>query len=830
MDLYSVRGGTSAFLVGLVLVSAFSSCNVIQDLTTRALPLHEGTLKVEGLTAPVEILRDKWGVPHIYAKNAHDLFFAQGYTHAQDRWWQMEFFRHVGRGALSEMLGEQTLADDIYLRTLRLYDTAEQEVDALEPDARAASQAFADGINAYILSREPEALAMEYAALKLNGTTVQIAPWTIADSLVFGKIIQLQQGLPMNDEAVFEEALNTVGEERLAYWAPPLPYGVKPTILQASDFPFLKAAGQIGARPGSMLDQILAAPLGSNSWTVSASLTTTGRPILENDPHLAVNTPSLYYEIALHSEGGPEEAPIDVAGVAFPPFLGVGIGHNADIAWGITIGKGVDAWDTYHIRVNPERPTEQYEWNGQWVDFTVRQETFGVAGVAPVTIPVRETIWGPIINDTIVRDASGVHMVQSDEPLALCWVGLEPGGIGTALYRLAIAQDWNGFHEALSFWNAPAFNFSYADTGGNIGYQLAGTAPIRAFDHSGLIPMPGWTDEYAWKGFVHYNNLPHVVNPERGMIVHANQAVAPPEYFEWLSGRYGGSYNVNFQPTAFYGYRAERLDQLLAGQAPYGVQDFTQVQADVRLTSVDEVVPYLAALVIDDESPAQLREELLQWDREFRTDSKEATLYWLFWTRLLDNIYSDETPSPQPNDGAMYAVSLLLDEPDNAWWDDVTTPDVVETRDSILLRSLAEAGNERYERYGKCTKCQEWGRCHTIKFTNLPIGASGIGLIEAMVNRGPYAIPGTTETVNVAEGVDDGKVFEVKWAPCMRVVFDVGEWGNSLINLAPGQSGHPFSRNYSDQIRPWLKVEHRRMPWTRGQVEQVACKRLVLEP
>ena len=194
---------------------AITGCNIITGLTAGPLPQQEGTLKASGLQSAVEVLRDKWGVPHLYAQNRHDLFFAQGYTHAQDRWWEMELFRHVGRGALSEMLGSATLSDDIYLRTLRLYETAQAEEALLEPETRAAVQAFAEGVNAYISSRPPERLAMEYAALAFNGTTVEIAPWTVPDSLVFGKTIEFQQGAPMNDEAVVSDVLARVGMERM---------------------------------------------------------------------------------------------------------------------------------------------------------------------------------------------------------------------------------------------------------------------------------------------------------------------------------------------------------------------------------------------------------------------------------------------------------------------------------------------------------------------------------------------------------------------------------------------------------------------------------------
>ncbi len=801
------------------------SCSIVSGLTTGPLPQHQGTLNVDGLQYPVEILRDRWGVPQIYGQNAHDVYFAQGYTHAQDRWWQMELYRHVGRGALSEMLGLQTLGDDIYLRTLHLYATAQEEVEQAEPVTRAMLEAFADGVNAYILSRDTSHLAMEYAALKITGVDVAITPWTPADSLVFGKIIQLQQGVPVVDESLYESILAKVGPERIKYWAPPLPYGIKPTILQRDDLPHLKARASSG-----IVQALLQPPLGSNSWVIDGAHSTTGRPIFENDPHLGVSMPSLYYEIGLHSAGAGEEQPFDVAGVAFSPSPSVAIGHNAYCAWGITIGKGVDGWDTYHIKVNPARPLEQYEWNGEWVDFTVRDESFTIAGRPdPFVVQVRETVHGPIINDTYVEGTNGPSMELSTEPLALHWVGLEPCGLGSALCRLAKVQNWNGFRKALEYWDAPACNFSYADNQGNIGYQLAAKIPLRAKDHDGMTPAPGWTDAYLWKGFLPYSYNPHTINPERGILIHTNQAVAQPDYFDWLAAQFP-EVNTEFQLTAYYGYRAERLHQLLDDGGPFSLDDCSNIQADIKLTREDEMMPYLQSLSIDDAGVRSVRDWLLAWDRAFTEDSGQATLYSLFTAHLLEDIFADEAPTPLPSDGPMMAVGLLLPEPNNAWWDDMATTDVVEDRDTILVKALREANEEAVRRFGALHNGWRWGKWHSVEFVNMPLGLSGIGIMEMLVNRGPYSLPGTVETVNVAEWVDDGTTFAVKWAPCMRMLLDVGAWDNSRISVTPGQSGHPASANYNDQVELWRTGGYRTMAFSREAVEKAAKKRLTLMP
>jgi len=805
---------------GLFAAALLCSCSVISDLSVRPLPQHRGRIHVAGLHQEVEILRDAWGVPHLYAQDEHDVFFAQGYTQAQDRWWQMELYRHIGAGRLSELIGEAGIGNDVYIRTVHLYDTAAKEVDRLEPGARAMLDAFVEGVNAYILTRSSGELAMEYEALGLVGVNVDIYPWSAADSLVFAKIIQLQQCAPMEGEATYEDVLKKIGAERMQYWTPPIPYDLKPTIIQAEDLP-----GSKSAQMRDWVQALMRPAIGSNSWIVNASLSKTGRPILENDPHLSVSVPSIYYEIALHGA----DSGMDVAGVSFPLLPGILIGHNASVAWGVTIGKGVDQWDTYHVKVNPERPLEQYEWNGQWADFVTRNEVIHIAEEADITISVRETVHGPIIDDMLVNDTDGYHTEQRADPFALSWTSLDPGGVANAVYRLAKANDWDAFHEALRFWDAPACNFSYADVSGNIGYQLAAKAPLRAKDDSGLIPASGWSDAYLWKGFVPYDDMPHVLNPARGFIVHANQSAEPPAYYEWLAEQLGSDVNVQFQPTAFYGYRAERIEQLLEGKAPYSVEDFAAMESDVKLTSVDEAMPYLQALSLKDVSLVEVRDWLVAWDRRFSEDSPQATLYALFWTHLLRNIYRDEVSAPEPNDAAMYAVKLLLEDPGNAWWDDVGTT-IIEDRDAILERSLRDAELEAASRFGSDRSDWAWGKVHTITFVNMPIGSSGIGLAEWLVNRGPFPFPGALETVNLGEWNHNTTSFAVEWAPCLRVIFDVGDWDNSLIALAPGQSGHPVSRNYADQIDLWRKVQHRKMLWSREQVLDKTRKRLLLIP
>jgi penicillin amidase len=521
---------------------------------------------------------------------------------------------------------------------------------------------------------------------------------------------------------------------------------------------------------------------------------------------------------------------IDAAGFSFPSSPGIIIGHNAAIGWGLSIGKGVDQWDTYHVAPNPERPLEQYKWNGEWANFSTREETFKIVEQSDVTISVRETVHGPVINDILEEDPDGFHMEQSGNPIALQWTCLEPGGMGVALRRLIVARDWDDFRAALSYWDSPPCNFSYADVSGNIGYQLAAKIPLRAKDDSGLVPRDGTTEATIWKGFLPFEYAPRSFNPEDGLIVNANQAAASEEYFDWLSEQLGADFNAWFQPTAYCGYRAERVRRLLEGAAPYSLEYFASMQSDAKLPDLEEVTPYLASLKIDDAPLSELRDWLLEWDGVFSTDSSRATFYSLFWTHLLRDVYKDEAPVPRPNDAGMYAVNQLLQDPANAWWDDVETSDVVEERDAILVRALSEAAAHAKSSLGSDRDAWRWGEVHTIKFINLSLGSTSLEMMTSYVNRGPYPFPGGMETVNLGEWTADTASFGVVWASCVRMILDVGNWDDSLASLAPGQSGHPASANYADQVDDWRKVEHHKMAWRRDSVLKATKNRLYIEP
>ncbi len=837
-------------IVAIVLVGGYA---FFYHLTRSPLPEHDGELIVAGLTDQVEILCDEWGIPHIYAYNMHDLFFAQGYTQAQDRWWQMEFFRHVGSGSIEELTGKnhELLAADVLIRTLGWKRVAEQELSNYDAETIATLQAFADGVNAYITSRDSSDLALEYGILKLTGINIEIEPWTPVDSLVFAKLMAWDLG-PRNDmEEYRAELYELVGQEMADQWlTPPWPYGERPTIIQPEDLGFGESNNGTQANntangtennvfsTGGTWPDIGAGSghgqgIGSNSWVVNASMSETGMPLLANDPHLGIQMPSIWYEIGLHCQPADGDSSFDVVGFAFPASAGVIIGHNEAIAWGLT-NVGPDVSDLYCIRVNLDNPL-QYEWNGEWRDMTVHEETIYFGDEEePITIQVRETHLGPVINDNQIDEETGEPLgFNNEDPLALRWTALDPGTISRSILELNRAGNWSEFRQALLYWDVPSQNLVYADVEGNIGYQMPGRIPIRNANHSGLIPVPGWTDEFEWQGFIPYDSLPRVFNPARGYIVTANQAIIPLEYYEQLAEELGEGQNYAISQEWDYGYRSERIVEMLEENALHSIASFQTIQGDNKLLSAEELIPYLADLQFDDVELNEARDWLLEWDYQCHMDSPHTALYAQFWLKLMDNLYRDQGGEDIPlygGDTEMRATFLLLQEPDNPWWDDITTNYITETRDDILLRSFEEGYAATVAALGKNRDDWRWGELHTATFVSNPLGLSGIGLIERIVNRGPVSVSGSTQTINNTVWAVPLDNFTVMWLTSMRMIVDLSDFSRSITIHTTGQSGHPYNEHYDDMIDLWRKIEYHPMLWTRGQVEAATIQRLILKP
>lgn len=835
-------------LIVIVLIAGFVLFN---DLTRGPLPKIDGEVRVPGLEDTATIRRDEWGVAHIYASSMHDLLFAQGYVQAQDRWWQMEFFRATGDGRLQELTGrnDDLMGNDAFIRTIGWRQAAERDIAEIFTDEdKSRLQAFTDGVNAYINGKDGGDLALDYSLLGVNGVTIPVRPWTMGDTVVWQKVMAWDLSNSMYD---INRAglIDELGEDLYEGIEPPYPFDRNPTIVHPDNAEpteaSLASSGQTESVAGFADADLTFAGnltagmrfafgqgegLGSNNWVVSGDLTESGKPLLANDPHLGIQMPSIWYEIGLHCRPRTDTCPMDVQGFTFGAFPGVVIGHNDRIAWGFT-NVAPDVMDLYALKVNPDNPL-QYEWDGEWRDMTVRDEVirFGDSDET-VTIQVRETHLGPVINDNRLGDDGLPGGFNAENPMALRWAALDPTRTVMAIFGLNTAQNWEEFRTAASDFHAPSQNLVYADIDGNIGYQTPGLIPIRPASVSGLVPVDGSISENEWLGYIPFDLLPRVLNPEHGYIHSANEALVPLEYYDWLAEQladeYGEDINVVINTDWDDGYRGRRIVDRLSSEAPFNVGKFEDLQADNIFLPALEVMPQLEALEFEDAAVADARDWLLSWDGSMHMNSPQAALFGQFWTQLTQAIFSDQSPDAA---GGQWAVTRLMELPDDAWWDDVSTADVTETRDEILIRAFTAAYNANIEALGADRNAWRWGSLHTTTFVSNPLGQSGISLVEDIFNRGPVATSGSSGTVNAASWNVAGGNFSVRSGSSFRMIVDLNDLDNSVNMHTTGQSGHPYSPYYANMIEAWRNVTYKPMTFSDEAVTAAAKNTLTLRP
>ncbi len=782
----------------------------------RSWPRVDGRVRVDGLDAEVTVIRDDWGVPHIYAANSHDLFFAQGYVHAQDRFWQMEFWRRAGSGRLAEILGPSALSSDRAIRTFGWHRTAARELDTVDDETLEILEAYAEGVNAYLDSHRGR-LGLEFTVLGLNGVSYDPEPWTTLNTLTWAKMMAWTLSGNMNAELMRAGLAARLGVEAVDELVPPYSYErpviVNEAALQAVPFETLQATRLLGVGEG----------IGSNNWVIGGERTETGMPLLANDPHLGIQMPSIWYEIGLHCEPVGADCPFNVVGSSFASSPGVIIGHNDHIAWGVT-NLGPDVQDLFIEHVNPENPN-QYEVNGRWLDMGIVREEIVVAGQdEPVVVNVRSTRHGPIINDIVGGEEE--NWSYGWQPLALSWTALQPGTLIRSVVLLDQATNWEEFREALSYWDVPSQNFVYADVEGNIGYQAPGRIPIRA-SGDGTMPVPGWTDDYEWVDYIPFEELPSTFNPDDGYVVTANNAVVGPEYpylltMDWASG-----------------YRAQRIVDMIEADDSITIQDIQAMHGDSSPLWAEDVLPAVLPLPAsgagleraDEERLAEGLDLLRSWDGRAVRDSAGAALFEAFRLYLIDMTFGDELGDQllrQARGSLMTALPDLLEAEDSPWFDNVDTP-TVETQDEIIYRALLAAIDELSETLGRDTSRWEWGDLHTATFENETLGRSGVSLIENLFNRGPFVVDGTIDTVNnTAYGATNP--YDVTSLPSYRQIIDVQDFNRSLSMHTTGQSGHAYHRHYDDMIDPWRNIEYHPMWWQRVDVEANAEGTLILRP
>ncbi len=791
--------GIVGALLGALGVAAFATLR-------KSLPQTRGTLSIEGLSQPVEILRDRWGVPHIYAKNPSDLFMAQGFVHAQDRLWQMESQRRLGHGTLAELIGNKAVDTDRYMRILGLGRSAHVDAAHLSGETLAHVNAYVAGVNAFITSNKSK-LPPEFLLLRHTP-----APWTNADVIVWGKIMALSLSGNWTQEVLRGRLIATIGTKRTAdleaKFHPAMPL-VVPAGTQYRPDIGASALGLASAANAFIKDNDVN---GSNNWVVSGSRTVSGKPLLANDPHLNLALPSIWYEAHLNAPD------YHVAGATFAGVPGVVIGHNEHIAWGVTNGM-IDNQDLYLERFDPaDAAGLRYDVDGTWQHAELRYETIKIKGAAPHIEAVRVTRHGPIITPLV-----GTKGNDPVDTMALRWTALDTSTLLDAIFALNRAHDWTSFRAALTSWDVPPQNFVYADVEGHIGYQLAGKIPLRG-KGTGRVPAPGWDSAYDWTGFVPFIDLPAQFDPTEGYIATANNQLVPdgsvpPIAGEWLNG-----------------WRAARIIALLRQHPLHDAASFAAIHAD-RTSLPGLILVSLAGRLPDGDALAnQARALLASWDGVLDVSSCAATIA----VQLLDDLQRevfvaatavvDERigigafagrPGREYMSRALPFILQSLNDRDESWFRDGRT------WDDVLDAAWASAITTIRKRLGDNPGKWQYGDWHKVHLTH-PL--SVVPIIGKLFGRGAYPLGGNRDTVNMGDVILNPDGSRITTTPSYRLIADPSNWERSKSIHPGGQSGHPLSGHYGDFIKPWLNVEYHPMPWARLAVEEVSQETLTLLP
>jgi penicillin amidase len=771
----------------------------------RSLPELSGDEPVSGLAAPLEIVRDAHAVPHVYARSEEDAYFGLGYVHAQDRLWQMELARRLGSGTLAEVFGERALRSDRLFRTLGLRSVAGSHLAHLDAETQRLTQAYARGVNAWL--ERGQQLPPEFV---LFG--VEPAAWTAADSRLILEVMAWRLARNWEREAWRVRMSAALTPQSVSDLSPPYP-GEDPIPLAAfwQRYADLGLQLRVGAQ-GSLGASEIANSIGSNSWAVDGTRTTSGKPLLANDPHLELSAPSAWY---LAHASAPD---LEVIGASLPGLPGIILGRNARVAWSFTNAVS-DTQDTYLERLTPGG--DGYLTPDGARDFERGRELIRVRGGADAALDVRRTRHGPVISDV----SEVAQFAPPGYVIALRWTALAEDDATLAFpMRAARAQDAAGLLEASRAFQSPPQNIVYADSEGKIGFIAAGRVPQRLPDDDlrGLVPAPGWLPEYDWDGFLPFEALPRSEQPALGRIVTANQKLTPPGYAYWMGADWDSP------------YRAERITALLDARPSHSVESFTQIQADVHSGVADELLePLLRALPSDLSPEEQAAASALKgWDREMRVGRSEPLVFWAWLRELGRQVYADELDELFAQNWAVRSGFLKLvleDRGDRArWCDNRHTPEP-ESCSVVVRAALRESLAYLSRRFGDDPSTWTWGRAHRAVARHASFGS--VPILSSWFNVSAEA-PGDTSTVNLASYSlrDDDTAFTSGAGPGFRAVYDLGDPQSSLAIVNTGQSGNVLSPYYRDMNPLWVSGRYVPLITDRARIEQGALGTLVLRP
>jgi penicillin G amidase len=915
----------------------------------ESFPQTTGTLQLPGLQGQVTVVRDSKGIPQIYASSAADLFLAQGYVQAQDRFWQMDVDRHITSGTLASMFGagknDANVQSDAFIQTMDWRGVAQKEYDTeLSSATKGYLQDFSAGVNAWLKQHPGGAGAsLEYAMLGAAHSGYTPAAWTPVDSVSWLKamawdlsgnmqqeidrsllsqslsatqIAQLYPAYPTANGTIVDTG--TVSDPTSSKKAVYHPAAADSAGASADTTAYTTANGGKGGQSGKSglggkagqggktvsqsqtgstvqgltgaatqlaanidsVPSLLGQPgqgIGSNSWVVSGKYTTSGKPLLADDPHLTPGLPSVWEQMGLHCTTLSAACPFDVTGFTFPGMPGVVIGHNQSISWGFT-NLGADVEDLYLEQVTGPN---SYAYDNGTLQFTTRTAIIAVAGGPAQTITVRSTASGmPIISDHDALEQSvgqNAPVTGAAPPrgngyaIALDWTALTPGKTMDSVFALDQATDFSQFRAAAADFDVPGQNMVYADASGasgNIGYTATGQIPIRASGDNGSYPEPGWSSAYVWKGSIPTAALPYVENPAAGYIVAANQPVVNSGYPYLITEDWD------------YGIRARQITDLIqskiADNGKISPDDMSGMQMDDTSVMARTLVPYLLNVKLSGGPYYTDAQALLKdWNDDQDSGSAAAAYYNAVWSNLLHLAFDEKFPAsvrattdcvmqpvtadvpadglngptkmesvcglrtpdqaqPDGGDQWMTVVSNLLTQPNSSWWSyTYNNGQQVTGRDNLLAEAMKDARMQLTSLMGKNMASWSWGRIHTLTLNESTLGTDGTSplstLEHKLLDRGPYQLDGGSAAVD-ATGWNASAGFQVDWAPSMRMVVDLSNFDNSeWINIG-GASGQPYDAHYNDQTQLWADGDLLTWAYSKSAVQAAGVDTLTLTP
>lgn len=768
-----------------VLVILIAGALFLHHLITKSFPVTHGSIPLPGLHTSVDVYRDDYGIPHIHASDEHDLMMAVGFAQAQDRLWQMDVLRRAGEGRLSEIFGKSTIQFDMLFRTINLHKVADSIRTHLSPESEQILENYAQGVNAFIDQNRGK-FPVEFDIL--NYTPEH---WTVEHSILTSRLIAWELNLAWWTDLTYGEIAAKVSPQKLKEILPAYPDSIPPTVQTLT-------TGKHAAQLHSLLDAGRAyrsffglggLEAGSNAWVVDSSRSISGKPILANDPHLAMPAPSRWYEAHLSAPGW------NVAGVMVPGVPLIVLGHNDSAAWGMTNAM-IDDADFFIEQTDSSRPG-MVRFGKEWRPIESHTEKIYIGSADSTTIEVRSTSHGPIINSVHPSFQHGDSTGSSSSPIAMRWTGLEVSDEISAFTRMNKAGSLSEFEQGVKELTVPAQAVVYADVDGNIAYWTAGRVPIRQSGNP-MLPLPGWTGDAEWKGFIPFDQLPQVKNPPEGFIACANQRIADKSYPYYLS--------TLWEPPS----RITRIRELLHAADHFSSVDFEQFQQDISSPFARDAVRYLLA-AYNDSSASKTPEisdaltYLHNWDYRFTKTDIATTIFNVFFVKLLHNIFEDEMGPDVFNDfvffGAIpYRVTGQLLAADSSAWFDKAGTTQIETKNQILRKSLEDAISELRTSSGEEMKTWQWGNLHTVTFTH-PFGLQKP--FDRVFNIGPFPIAGGGTTVMKTE-YKMSLPFATSVGPSMRQIVDLASPKSASIVITSGESGQAYSKHYDDQTSLWL--------------------------